>query len=155
MYIVLTYYQRLSVLKIYGRVPWWLTTVSAFQFQMCFRGSGLIWKINCSWKPGTAYSSKDQPGALLQLLTSFSGTSAGGVEWGVGERGGKEGAWNAIPFSELSFRSLESVCRGNEHSCLPNAHSKWTEALLPSSPLAGRPCVGCWKHWWLFPFIIF
>ena len=40
MYIVLTYYQRLSVLKIYGRVPWWLTTVSAFRFQMCFRGYG-------------------------------------------------------------------------------------------------------------------
>ena len=90
MYIVLFYYQQLSVLKIYGHVPWWLTTVSAFQFQICFRGSGLIWKINCSWKPGTAYSSTDQPGALLQLLTSFSGTAAGEVEWGVGERGEEE-----------------------------------------------------------------
>ena len=38
MYIVLSYYQQLSVLKIYGRVLWWLTTVSAFQFQMYFRG---------------------------------------------------------------------------------------------------------------------
>lgn len=158
MYIVLSYYQQLSVLKIYGRVLWWLTTVSAFQFQMYFRGSGLIWKINCSWKPGTAYSSTDQPGALLQLLISFLEQLQGewSEEWERGE--GKRddgGAWNAIPFSELSFPFLEPVCRGNEHSCLPNAHSKWTEALLPSAPLAGRPCVGCWKHWWLFPFIIF
>lgn len=97
--------------------------LSVFQFQMRFRGLGLIWKINCSWKPGTAYSSTDQPGSPLQLQASFLGTAARGSgvrSGGEGsERGMDGGAWNAILFSELFLQSLEPVCRGNEHSSLP------------------------------------
>lgn len=95
--------KQLSVLKIYGCILWWLMTVSAFQFQMHFRGLELAWKINCRWKAGTTCSYRDQPGALL--LQALSGTAARGAEWGVEEErkrrvaGGKAESWL---FSELS-----------------------------------------------------
>lgn len=112
LYFIITH-EQLSVLKIYGCVLWWLMTVSAFQFQMHFGGLELIWKINCSRKPGTACSYTDQPGALL-LPAPFSGTAARGVEWGLEEGnksrvdGGEQSATLLRPF----YQSPESASGG-------------------------------------------
>lgn len=102
LYFIITN-KQLAVLKIYGCALWKLMTVSAFQFQMCFRGLELIWKINCSWKPGRGCSYTDQPGAPLQLPAPFSGPDDRGVEWGV--KGGE------VKEGQMGEREMLSLCQ--------------------------------------------
>ena len=127
LYFIITN-KQLAVLKMYGCALWWLMTVSAFQFQMRFRGLELIWKINCSWKPGTGCSCTDQPGAPLQLPTPFSGLDARAVEWGA-EEGEVKGGWmgeREMPSLSQSFPTNPWNLSGGETNilfCLMNTVS--------------------------------